>query len=137
VAERALEESRRYQAEIASKVVSANKRLGKRIRDQGMEIEYFPDNDKLYVTFGEPRASEAIPVSDGTHGVLLLDPATYEITGVEAPFFMEDLAKLKDESSFWHEVHSLIKKSGNHVYVPPEGDYQRAEKAFMNLLPAS
>ena len=138
MAENAIEESRRYKAAITPKIAAANKNLGKRIRAQGMEIEYLPDQDRLYVTFGPVRPSEAFPLGDGTHAVIMLDPKNYEITGVDAPFFMEDLAKIEQKKSgFWQVIADLIGKGGNYVYIPPEADFQRTEKALLDLLPAS
>ena len=136
MAERALDESRRYRAEITPKVAAANKNLGQRIRTRGLEIEYLPEQDLLYVTLGEATPSEAIALNDGTHAVLLLDPETYEITGVEAPFFMEDFRRLEEKPEIWRVVVDMIEKGGNAIYVPAADDAKRAEKAFGGLVPS-
>ena len=136
MAERALEDSHHYRAEVMPKVAAANRNLAERIRLLGMEIQYFPDDDRLYVNFGPARPSEALPIGDGTHGVILLDPETYEITAVEAPFFREDIGRLKPRTGFWRLVIDLIDKRSNHVSVPPEAEYERTESALLDLLPA-
>jgi hypothetical protein len=137
VAERAIEESQRYEAEIRSKLLAANKHLGKRIRALGLEIDYVADQDKLYVTLGDPRPSEALSLGDGTHAVMLLDPETHEVTGLEAPFFMEDFEKSKHESGFWRVVVDLIQSRGHFIYIPPEKDIRNTEAALAALLPSS
>lgn len=134
MADRALDESRRYQAELRPRVAAANKNLGRRIRVEGMEVEYEPERDHLYVTLGSPRPSEAIALGDGTHTVILLDPETYEITGLEAPFFMEDFNRVQQQNEFWQLIVELIQKRGNVVYIPPDEQTKRTEKALSTLV---
>jgi hypothetical protein len=136
MAERALNESRRYREQVAPKVAAANEDMGQRMKAAGMEIEYVPDEDHLYVTIGSPRSSEAIPLGDGTRAVLLVDPETYEITGFEAPFFMEDLQRLQDQPEFFRLVADMIRRGGNHIYVPPAAEAEKAEEAMRALIPS-
>lgn len=135
MAERALDESRRYRERVTAKVMAANHDLGRRIRDGGMEIDYLPEEDRLYVSFGSARPSEAISLGDGTHAVLLLDPANYEITGVDAPFFMEDYQALEAKPEIWRVIVDLIQNRGNYIYIPGAEEAERAEKAMSALIP--
>jgi hypothetical protein len=135
MAEKALSESQRYKTEVGERVRNANKDLGDRLRTEGYEIDYSPDEDYLRVIFGVPDISETLSAIDGEmYVVFLIDPDSYLLNGVEVPNFMKTYRSSKRVKVFWSLTAELIESHGPRIYVAAEAETERAGRAVGDLI---
>ena len=121
-------------ADILRRLAEANPALHLRAHREGLDIEYSADDDFLHITIGQPRPSEAVSTNEQFPYVLLFDPESYEITAIEAPFFLESLRRHGHEVDFWSFLADLIERSGPRIFIPPAADGERAEQGLSRLL---
>jgi len=129
-----LKDNEKLRSAILERISSTAAGFPERALNEGLEIVYAREIDHLYVTVGSPRESLSIPADGPMHSVVLYDPATFEITGFEVPFFMEKLDKEPRRiAAFWQFVAELIRSHGDTVYIPGHLETERAERAFRDL----
>ena len=130
-----MSESQRYKMEAGERVRIANKALGARLRTEGYEIDYSPDEDYLRVIFGVPNISETLSAIDGEmYVVFLIDPDSNLLNGVEVPNFIKTYRSSKRVKEFWKLTAELIESHGPTIYVPPEAETERAGQAVGDLI---
>jgi hypothetical protein len=130
----ALNESRRHKEAVLPEIMAGFSRLQDRVRAEGLEVKYSPDEDYLRITIGKPRESVAVSLRDGLYFVLLYDPDTFETNAFEVPFFTERLEKAQPKADFWRLIAELLDRMGPHVYIPPLEETKRAERALRDLV---
>jgi hypothetical protein len=136
MAEHALNESERYTVALLKRIKASNRNLEQRMRAEGMEIDYSPEDDYLRVTIGRLRSCESVPQDDAMGSVFLVEPETAEIAAVEVPFFRERLRRVSPSGDFWRLIASLIERGHNYVYIPPTAEAEATERALGNLVSA-
>jgi hypothetical protein len=138
MAQDALEESKRYRAQMDAKL-QGRASLARKMREQGIEIAYLPENDYLTITIGSPRESVSLSMGGGIY--FLVEPDSGEINAIEVPFFREMYVRgpLKG-GEFWDLVYELTEAGRNEVLIPARGEQERTERAIEraveDLVPA-
>ena len=121
------------QDEVRAKVASAMRQLPERVHRDGLEVVYARESDHLYVAFGPPSVTLSIPAENPIDSIVLYDPDSYEVLGIEVPAFMEKYRKGVQEE-FWHIIASHIKSHRDNVYIPGGQESQRTENAVGDLV---
>jgi len=133
VGENIFDVSDRHRAEIGSMIAKANQAGW---RDQGMEVDYDEALDYLRIAIGRTRESLAFELEDKAGSILLYDPDTYVIVGLEVPLFIGKFRKGLLREEFWTLVADAIREHGPTVYFAGRSDSERAGRAFLELVPA-
>lgn len=95
----------------------------------GVSVSYTSEHDHLYVTLGEPR--EGMAIFSGSV-VLIVDPDTAELLGVEVPGFERavESGAVGDE---WALLASLIEDK-TEIRVPPVQDEHDIKRVLGQAL---
>jgi hypothetical protein len=132
VAENIFELSDRNREEIASRIAKANGGD----QDDGMEIAYDLAMDYLRISIGQSRQSLAFDLENGSGAIVLYDPESYLIVGLELPLFMAKVRSGVLHGEFWTIIADAVHEHGPNLYFAGKADSERAGRAFRELVPA-
>jgi len=130
---KALENSRHFKTAAGRRILRANKNLAERIELEGLAVDYSREDDYVRIAIGAPRPSISVSMPDEPYAVLMIDPDTFNINAIEAPFFMEGMKAAKSKGEFWRVVATLIEEGRTSVYIPPREQRERTERALREL----
>jgi hypothetical protein len=132
MAENIFELSDQNRTEIASRIAAANE---DNPGVDGMELNYDAGLDYLRISIGRRRTSLALDLEDRAGAILLYDPDTYAISGLEVPSFMAKVTKGRLREDFWKFIASAIREHGSTIYFAGRADSERAGRAIRELVP--
>lgn len=121
-------------ARIVARIHAAN--VTSMVPTDGMAVDYDAETDYLRVLIGEPHESLALDMDDESSSVMLYDPDTFVILGMEVPAFSASLDSGLLKEDFWQFVWQLIEAHGSNIFIPASQEIERANRAFREVVPA-
>ncbi len=124
----------RDQTDFQARVRDANLDIEELLARQGLHLEYDREADYLYLVIGKPRPGMAVPFDSVA---TMVDPESYQLLGVEIPFFLE-LAKSGKLSACEADLFRLLtrwlQEADDRFSVPPGKELRDAAASLERVL---